>query len=135
MTTKQIAESVGKTERCVQQWAKKASDKISSIGEKISSVQKSGKPADYSLEETITIIETGMGRNAAALFRENATRNAAARDSASANLVPDTIALIVRETVSSMIPAIVAAVRGALPAQAIAEIPALRISHFATLCV
>lgn len=57
MTTRQIAESVGKTERCVQRWAKKTGEKISSIGEKISSVQKLGKPADYDLSETVEVLE------------------------------------------------------------------------------
>lgn len=69
MTTREIAEAVGKTERCVQGWAKRTGEKISSIGEKISSVGKSGRPADYDLEESCAIIETGMGRNAADLYR------------------------------------------------------------------
>jgi len=80
MTTKQISEAVGKDERTVQRWAKKTGDKLSSIGDKITSVGKSGIPADYDLEETVAIIETGMGKNAADLFRM------AARESQGANL-------------------------------------------------
>lgn len=72
MTTKEIAEAVGKTERCVQGWAKKTGEKIASIGEKIASVQKTGSPADYDLSETCFIIETGMGKNAANLYRMSA---------------------------------------------------------------
>jgi hypothetical protein len=74
MTTKQIGEAVNKTERSVQNWAKKTGEKIASIGEKIASVQKTGKPADYTLEETCAIIETGLGKNAADLFRMSAKR-------------------------------------------------------------
>lgn len=104
MTAKQISESVNKTERCVQIWAKKTGEKISSIGEKILSVGKTGKPADYDLEETCAIIEHGLGKNAAALYRANAKEKA-----------PETIAEIVKATVTALIPAIVAAVRGIAP--------------------
>ena len=72
MTTKEIAKAVNKDERSVQRWAKRTGDKMSSIGDKLSSVQKTGKPADYNLEETCQIIETGMGKNAADLFRMSA---------------------------------------------------------------
>lgn len=73
MTTKEIAEAVGKTERSVQGWAKKAGEKIASVGEKIASAGH-GKPADYDLDETCAIIEKGLGKNAASLFRESASR-------------------------------------------------------------
>lgn len=36
MTTKEIAEAVGKDERTVQRWAKRASDKMSSVSDKMS---------------------------------------------------------------------------------------------------
>jgi hypothetical protein len=72
MTTKEIAEAVGKPERTVQRWAKTTGVKLASIGVKLASVAKSGKPADYDLDETCAIIEHGLGKNAARLFRENA---------------------------------------------------------------
>ena len=72
MTTKQIAQAVGKTERSVQGWAKTTGEKIASIGEKIASVQKAGKPADYTLAEVCQIIEEGMGKAAADVYRTNA---------------------------------------------------------------
>lgn len=72
MTTKEIAEAVGKDERSVQRWAKKTGDRLSSIGVKLSLVGKSGKPADYDLDETLAIIDHGMGKNAADLFRMSA---------------------------------------------------------------
>ena len=71
MTTKEIAEAVGKDERTIQRWAKRAGDKMASIGDKVSSAGH-GIGADYSLDETCAIIEQGMGKNAASLFRENA---------------------------------------------------------------
>ena len=77
MTTREIAEAVGKDERTVQRWAKKTGDKMSSISDKLSSIGKTGKPADYDLDETCAIIETGMGKNAASLFRENAKHSIA----------------------------------------------------------
>lgn len=75
MTTRQIAESTGKDERTIQRWARKTAVKMSSIDDKLSSVQKIGKPADYDLSETIAIIETGLGKNAAMIYRQNAEQN------------------------------------------------------------
>jgi hypothetical protein len=117
MTTKEIAKAVNKTERSIQSWAKKTGEKIASIGEKIASVQKTGKPADYNLEETCAIIETGLGRNAADLFRMSATPQPVAPQ-------PD-IAAIVRETMTAMVPALIAIVRGALPEQKALALPAV----------
>jgi transposase len=71
MNTKQIAEAVGKTERAVQMWAKATGEKVSSVGEKVSSAGH-GKPADYTLAETCQIIEEGMGKAAADVYRTNA---------------------------------------------------------------
>lgn len=82
MTTKHIAEAVNRTERSVQGWAKRTGEKMASIGEKIASVQNKGKPADYNLDETVEIIATGLGRNAAELYRQNAERNTATVNSA-----------------------------------------------------
>jgi hypothetical protein len=107
MTTKQIAEAIGKTERSVQMWPKKAGEKISSAGH--------GKPADYTMDETLAIIEVGMGKNAAGIFRANAEKPA-----------PDTtsIAAIIRETITAMVPVLVEVVRGTIPQQQIAALPA-----------
>ena len=71
MTTKQIAVAVGKDERTVQRWAKKTSAKMSSVADKMSSAGH-GISAEYTLDEVIEIIEVGMGKNAAAIFRNNA---------------------------------------------------------------
>lgn len=70
MTTKEIANAVGKDERTVQRWVKKLSDKMSSVSDKMS-VSSPTYPADYTEEETLLIIETGMGKNAAGIYRAN----------------------------------------------------------------
>lgn len=71
MNTKEIAEAVGKDERTVQRWIRKTGDKVSSVGDKVSSAGH-GKTADYTLEETCAIIEAGLGKNAADLYRMSA---------------------------------------------------------------
>ena len=114
MTTKQIAEAVGKPERTVKGWATKAGAKLASAGAKLASAGH-GKAADWDLDEACLIIEIGLGKNAAALYRENAKRPASTD-----------IVAIVRETVQAMIPAMVEGIRYALgAAQPIAKAPAL----------
>ena len=114
MTTKEIAAAVGKDERSVQRWAKSLSDKVSSINDKLSS-SNSTKPADYGLEETCLIIEKGLGKNAANLFRENAEKSQATPR--------EEIATIVRETITSMVPVLIAAIRGAVPEKVALSLP------------
>jgi len=60
VTTRQIADVVGKTERCVHRWAKNTGATIFSIHEKLSK-SGHGKPVYYDLTETMAIITTGMG--------------------------------------------------------------------------
>jgi transposase len=74
MTTKEIAEAVGKTERSVRNWVSKVAEKSSAMTEK-SSASTSTHPADYTLDETCEIIAAGMGANAAGIFRANAERS------------------------------------------------------------
>ena len=71
MTTKQIAEAAGRDERTIRRWVDKLSDKMSVIADKMTASSPM-KPADYDFEETIAIIEHGMGKNAAAIYRQNA---------------------------------------------------------------
>jgi hypothetical protein len=73
MTTRQIAESLGKPEKTVRTWASKAAAKSAAMTAKLAA-SSSAHPADYDLDETLSIIETGMGKNAAAVWRENAGR-------------------------------------------------------------
>jgi hypothetical protein len=73
MTTRQIAEAVGKEERTVRNWIKKVAERMTVVAEK-SSVSSPMNPATYDLDETCAIIEAGLGKNAASLFRENAIR-------------------------------------------------------------
>jgi hypothetical protein len=71
MTAKQIARQIDRTERAVQKWAKSLSEHHSLMAEKISA-SSPAHPADYNLDETLLIIEKGLGKNAAAIYRTNA---------------------------------------------------------------
>ena len=75
MTIREIANAVNKDERTVHRWAKKASDKMSQVRDKMSQAYETKTPANYTLDETCFIIGIGLGKNAAALFRENAKQN------------------------------------------------------------
>ena len=76
MTTKEIANATGKTERTVRNWVTKAT-KVSSVIEEKSSVSSPMNPADYDLDETCIIIANGLGANAASVYRMNAEQNVA----------------------------------------------------------
>ena len=71
MNTKEIALAVNKTERSVRNWVKKVAENNSVVAEKIS-VSSPMRPADFDLDETLLIIETGLGKNAAAVYASNA---------------------------------------------------------------
>lgn len=71
MTTKQIAESVGKKDGAVRSWVRSVASKNDAIASK-NDASTSTHPADYNLEETCAIIEAGMGKNAADIYRTNA---------------------------------------------------------------
>ena len=73
MTSREIAQATGKGERTVQRWVQNMTAKMTSISDKMA-VSSSTHPADFDLEETIAIIEEGMGKNAAAIYRSNASR-------------------------------------------------------------
>lgn len=72
MTTKQIAAYIGKPDQTVKNWVKRASSKMDQLRSKMDQATNEKKPANYDLEETIAIIEVGMGANAAAMYRANA---------------------------------------------------------------
>jgi hypothetical protein len=69
MTIKQVAEICGVDERTVKGWIKKASDKMPGLSDKLSDSEISKVASEYNLDETCAIIEQGMGKNAANLFR------------------------------------------------------------------
>ena len=71
MNTREIANTTGKDLSTVQRWVKKAGGKMQSIGGKMQS-STSTHPADYDFDETLAIIEAGMGKNAADIYRTNA---------------------------------------------------------------
>jgi len=72
MTVKEIAIATSKPERTVHNWVKKTSANMAQVYAKMAQGLESKKPADYDLEETCAIIETGLGKNAANLYRMNA---------------------------------------------------------------
>lgn len=72
MTVKEIAKAVGKDERSVARWVSSLSDKMTEISDKVSKAKATSKAADYSLFETCAIIEEGMGKAAADIYRANA---------------------------------------------------------------
>jgi hypothetical protein len=74
MTTKEIAEAVGKDITTVQRWVKRMGGKMQSIDDKMLS-STSTYPADFDLSETCEIIEHGMGKNAADLYRMSAKQS------------------------------------------------------------
>lgn len=76
MTTKQIAESVNRPEKTVRTWASKASAKMAAMTAKMAKAT-STHPADWDLDEACLIIEIGLGKNAAALYRESAKKTEA----------------------------------------------------------
>jgi hypothetical protein len=118
MTTREIAEAVGKPERTVKGWATKAGAISASAGAKLASAGH-GKAAEWDLDEACLIIEIGLGKNASYLFRESSKQKA-----------PESIAEIVRATIAAMIPAIAAAIRGDYAPQAmgIQALPAPQIA-------
>lgn len=81
MTTKEIAGATGKDVSTVQRWIKKMNGKMQSIDGKMQS-SNSTNPADFDLPETIAIIESGMGKNAANLYRMSATKQHLQNDKA-----------------------------------------------------
>lgn len=74
MTIKEIAELTGKTRRTVERWI--TCDKVShSICDKMSQAMMTKRPADFSLEETLEILNAGgVSKALMALLRENAAR-------------------------------------------------------------
>lgn len=76
MTTKQIAEAVGKEERTIRRWVNCVADKMAAVADKMAASAPNA-PADYTLDETLAIIQHGMGKNAADLYRMNARQDSA----------------------------------------------------------
>jgi len=72
MTTKQISESVGKDPATVARWIESVSCKMQEVSRKVQEAKATKKPADYTLAEVCQIIEEGMGKAAADVYRTNA---------------------------------------------------------------
>jgi len=81
MTVKEIAQSTETSERTVRRWIERLRTKCPQDGDSLSAASGfaekmseagHGKAADFDVDETCRIIEAGLGKNAAALFRANA---------------------------------------------------------------
>jgi hypothetical protein len=73
MTTKEIAESVGKDYSTVSRWIEKVSCNMQEVYCKVQEAKRTSKPADYEPREVAAIIAQGMGDDVAGIYRENMT--------------------------------------------------------------
>jgi len=71
MTTKEIANAIGKPEQTVRNWLRDLASKSDVIKSKLD-MSSSRYPADWDINETCLIIEEGMGKDVANAFRTNA---------------------------------------------------------------
>jgi hypothetical protein len=71
MTTKEIAGATGKPEQTVRNWIRSLASKSDVIKSKLDASSPM-KPADYDLVEVCEIIEEGLGKEAANVYRTNA---------------------------------------------------------------
>jgi len=72
MTVKEIAQATGKDAATISRWVEKVSCKVQEVSCKVQEAKKTKKPADYTLAETCLIIEEGLGKAAADVYRTNA---------------------------------------------------------------
>jgi hypothetical protein len=72
MTTKEIAQATGKAEKTVRTWIFNLAAESATIAAKLAASAPM-KPADYTLAEVCDIIEAGLGKAAADVYRTNAT--------------------------------------------------------------
>lgn len=96
MTTKQIAEAVGKPERTVRDWVKALAAKSAVITAKLAASSPM-KPANYTLAETCDIIEEGLGK-AADVYRTNAVNAEMAKRPEKAEVSAAKISALIRAT-------------------------------------
>lgn len=79
MTVLEIADLTKKTDRTVRNWINALTEKYSVIKEKIS-VSSPMKPADFNQEEVLVIINQGLGKTAADLYRMATKENQQAKN-------------------------------------------------------
>lgn len=111
MTTKEIAQAVGKDETAVRRWARKLAGDSPVIAGKIAD-STSAHPADYSLEETCMIIESGLGKNAADLFRMSASAKTNTPIQESTFITRSDLAEFGRALVSEMMKQVIPLIQG-----------------------
>lgn len=125
MTTKEIAGAVGKDMSTVQRWIKKMGGKMQSVESKMQS-STSTNPADFDLSETLAIIEAGMGKNAADIYRMNASAKTNTLTQESAFITRSDLAEFGRALVSEMMKQVIPLIQVNKPDQLqIGEAPGL----------
>lgn len=82
MTTKEIAEAVGKDYSTISRWIEKVSCKVQEVYCKVQEAKRTSKPADYEPREVAAIISQGMGDDVAGIYRENMTNAEVAKQPA-----------------------------------------------------
>ena len=85
MNVKEIAKVIGKDETSIRRWVKRAAGKMPAMAGKMLA-STSTHPADFDLEETIAIIEVGLGKKAAGMYRRNAEKDAVSDKPASGSV-------------------------------------------------
>jgi len=73
MTIREIAKLTGKSETTVRRWVSSA--KMAHISAKMADASRKKEPADFTLEETITIIRSGGNDTLADLLQQNADQD------------------------------------------------------------
>jgi hypothetical protein len=124
VTTREIADAVGKPERTVRGWANKMAAKSAAMAAKLAA-SNSTHPADYDLDEAIEIIGAGLGRNAAEVYRQNAVHEV--------QLVPEPVdymklAEIIAATVGAVIDRAITRMVTQQPRQLMLEAPITHMS-------
>jgi hypothetical protein len=71
MTLENISELLGKSKRTVERLAQSC-DKMTQVGDKIAQAKQSKKPAEFNLEETLSIVRAGGNQILADLLAQNA---------------------------------------------------------------
>lgn len=74
MTLEQISGLLGKSKRTVERLAQSC-DKMTQVGDKIAQAKQSKKPAEFNLEETLSIVRAGGNNLLADLLSQNAKNN------------------------------------------------------------
>lgn len=104
MNIKEITELCGfKSSKTLLNWINKNGQNMTMISQKLTEAQKSKKPADFTLEETIEIIRAGGNETLANLLMQNAQSKESADVVALTNRDMILISTVIEKTVSAVV--------------------------------